>query len=440
MYAESEIMTQNVTVVGLQWGDEGKGKVVDALARRSEYVVRYCGGANAGHTVVVSGERYAMHLIPCGILHEGVRNVLGNGVAFDPKVALEEMDALVARGVKVDEDNLYISSAAQVVMPYHRQEDRLNEQLLAGRKLGTTARGIGPCYADRAERFSAIRVGELTSPVALREKIARIVAMKNKAFAGLYGAEPMDAEAIAEEYIGYGERLKPMIYNTGAMLRRAIADGRRVLFEGGQGSMLDVDHGTHPFVTSSSVTACGVPSGAGVPPRAVGWVVGLIKAYTTRVGTGPLPTEQDNQTGEYLRERGREYGTTTGRPRRCGWFDAFAVRYAAELSGVDELSLSLLDVLSGLEEMRICTGYRRAGREVEEFDPIGLEDVECVYEELPGWKAEIGDCRRFDDLPAEAQAYVAKLEKLTGRPVGIISVGPERDQTIMHHTRIEALG
>jgi len=409
-----ETTSQNVTVVGLQWGDEGKGKVVDALARRSDYVVRYCGGANAGHTVVVGDEHYAMHLIPCGILHEGVRNVIATGVAFDPKVALEEIDALVGRGVRVDESNLYISSAAQVVMPYHRQEDRLNEQLLAGRKIGTTARGIGPCYADRAERFSAIRVGELTSPASLREKIARIVAMKNKAFAGLYEAEPMDAEAIAAEYIGYGER-------------------------GGQGSMLDVDHGTYPFVTSSSVTACGVPSGAGVPPRAVGRVVGIVKAYTTRVGAGPFPTEQDNEIGRYLRQRGKEYGTTTGRPRRCGWFDAFAVRYACELSGIDELSVSLLDVLAGLEEIKICTGYRRAGREVQQFDPMELEDVECVYEVLAGWKAEIGDCRRFEDLPAEARLYVERIEKLTGCPVGLISVGPERDQTIKHHTQIEAL-
>ena len=431
--------SRNVTVVGMQWGDEGKGKVVDALASRCRYVVRYCGGANAGHTVNVAGERFALHLIPCGILHEGVRNLIGNGVAFDPSVALEEIDGLRERGVRVDADNLGISPSAQVVMPYHKLQDRLSEKKLAGAKIGTTARGIGPCYADKAQRSTAVRVGELLDPDALAAKVRGIVDLKNRTFAALYEAEAMDAEAIAAEYVEYGRKLSSMICNTGAILRAASRAGQRVLFEGGQGSMLDVDHGTYPFVTSSSVTACGVPTGAGVPPEAVGTVVGLIKAYTTRVGAGPFPTEQDNATGEYLREKGHEYGTTTGRPRRCGWFDAFAVRYAAELSGVHEFALSLLDVLSGLDEVRVCTGYRVDGATPDQFDPAAMGRAECTYESLEAWSEDLSECRKFSDLPAAAQAYVARLEELLDRPVGVIGVGPERTQTIAHHTRIEGL-
>jgi len=433
--------SNNVTVIGLQWGDEGKGKVVDALARVCKYVVRYCGGANAGHTVVVKEERFALHLIPCGILHTEVVNVIGNGVAFDPGEALEELDGLAERGVKLQPHQLRISSAAQVVMPYHKIEDRLSEQRLAtsGKKIGTTARGIGPCYADKAQRSMAIRVGELNDPDALRRKIHMIVKLKNRMLAALYDVDGLDAAAIAEEYVEYGRRLAPMICNTGALLREAVASGERILFEGGQGSMLDIDHGTYPFVTSSSVSACGVPSGAGVPPSAVGRVVGVVKSYTTRVGAGPFPTEQDNEIGEYLREHGREYGTTTGRPRRCGWFDAFAVRYAAELSGVSELALSLLDVPTGLKEVKICTGYRLGGYELQHFDPTVMDGVECTYETLSGWSEDISGCRRYEDLPAEARAYVDRIEQLVGRPVGVISVGQDRDQTVVHNTSIPEL-
>ena len=431
--------TKNVTVVGLQWGDEGKGKIVDALAKRCRYVVRYCGGANAGHTVNTGGQKFAMHLVPCGVLNPGVINIIGNGVVFDPVVGLEEIDGLVARGVAVGADNLRISSAAHVVMPWHKIQDSLSEQALGGGKIGTTARGIGPCYADKAYRSTAIRVGELTDPDGLRDKIARIAEMKNRIFAALYNAPPMDASAIAKQYAECGHRLAPMICNTGAMLRQAISDGRRVLFEGGQGSMLDIDHGTYPFVTSSSVSSCGVPSGAGVPPSAIGQVVGVIKAYTSRVGAGPFPTEQDNAIGGYLRERGHEYGTTTGRPRRCGWLDAFALQYTVELTGANELALSLLDVLTGLEEIKVCTGYRRNGRAVETFDPSAMDGVECVYETLPAWREEIGACRRFGDLPPAARSYVNRIEQLTGRPVGLISVGADRDATITHQTSIEGL-
>jgi len=430
----------NVTVVGLQWGDEGKGKVVDALSAVCRYVVRFCGGANAGHTVRVAGEKYALHLIPCGILRKGVVNVIGNGVVFDPSVAWQEVEALRQRGVKVGPENLLVSSAAQLVMPWHKIEDRGSEDSLGDSKIGTTARGIGPCYADKARRSTAIRVGELLDADALAERIRRIADIKNRTFAALYGSEPMDAEAVVSEYRGYAEKLSPMVANTGARLRRAIAAHEPILFEGGQGSLLDVDHGTYPFVTSSSVTACGVPAGAGVPPSAIGRVIGLTKAYTTRVGAGPMPTEQENETGNRIRERGHEYGTTTGRPRRCGWFDAFAVKYAADLSGVDELALALLDVLSGFDELKICTGYRRAGKRVADYDPTALDGVECVYETLPGWKGEISDARRFEDLPIEAREYVQAVEGLVGRPVGFIGVGADREATITHNTQLKGFG
>ena len=431
--------SENVTVVGLQWGDEGKGKVVDAVASGSRYVVRYCGGANAGHTVVVGGNKFAVHLIPCGFLHPGVVNVVAGGVAFDPGTAIEEITALRGRGVDLSGQNLRISTAANMVMPWHKLQDTLSEQALGGRKIGTTARGIGPCYADKASRSTAIRVDELLQPETLRQSIRRVGELKNRTFAALYGADPLDLEAVADAYVEYGRRLAPMLCNTGALLRRAVARGERILFEGGQGSMLDLDHGTFPFVTSSSVTACGVPSGAGVPPSAVGTVVGLLKAYTTRVGAGPFPTELDDDIGRCMRDRGHEYGTTTGRPRRCGWLDLCVARYTVSLSGAAEVALSKLDVLTALDEMKICTGYRVGGRAVEEFDPTLLARAECVYEVLPGWKDDISGCRSFEDLPAAAQAYVRRVEQVLGCRVGLISVGPERGMTIRHHTAVMGL-
>ena len=426
----------NVTVIGLQWGDEGKGKVVDALARTCRYVARYCGGANAGHTVNVAGETFALHLIPCGIMRQGVVNVVGNGVAFDPEECLGEINGLRERGVAVGPENLRISAAAHVVMPWHKEQDRHSEQALGAGRIGTTARGIGPCYADKANRSTAVRVGDLVHRDSLREKVRLIAELKNRVFAALYGAEPIDADAVADQYAAFGEALGPMICNAGALLRGAAGRGESILFEGGQGSMLDIDHGTYPFVTSSSVGACGVPAGAGVPPKAVGSVVGLLKAYTTRVGAGPFPTEQDNEVGDALRERGREYGTTTGRPRRCGWLDLFAARYAADLSGVDEIALALLDVLSGQPKLNLCTGYAVEGRAVEDFDPALLGTAEPIYETLDGWTEDITAARRFADLPAPARAYVERVEQVMGRPVGVISVGPGREATIMHHTNI----
>jgi len=431
--------SRNVTVVGLQWGDEGKGKIVDALSDVCDYVARYCGGANAGHSVVIGDRKFALHLIPCGVFRPHVVNVIGNGVAFDPLVAVKELTGLADRGVVVDHNRLAISAAANVVMPYHKLQDSLSEASLGDGKIGTTARGIGPCYGDKVNRSTAIRVADLIDPDLLAPKLRATAAIKNKMFAALYDAPPMDIDAMVNEYVALGRQIRPYVANTGAMLRKAIAAGKRVLFEGGQGSLLDVDHGTFPFVTSSSVTSCGVPTGSGVSPGDVGQVVGLIKAYTTRVGSGPFPTEQDNAIGNRIRERGREYGTTTGRPRRCGWFDAVAVRYTADLSGVAELSLSLLDVLSGLDEVKLAVRYRRGRQVVEDFDAAAMDGIEPEYETMPGWSEDITGCLRFEDLPAAARSYVNRVEQLVGRPVGFVSVGPERTQTIRHHTKIEGV-
>ncbi|MFP4105756.1 MAG: adenylosuccinate synthase [Phycisphaerae bacterium] len=432
--------SNNITIIGLQWGDEGKGKLVDALSPSCKYVVRFCGGANAGHTVIVGDQKFALHLIPSGILRDDIVNVVGNGVVFDPTTAMEEINGLVSRDVKIGPEKLLISHCAHVVMPWHKLEDRLSEESLGGKKIGTTARGIGPCYADKARRSTAIRVGDLIDPEVLRHKIDRIVGIKNKTFAALYNAEPMNADEIYSEYMALGKTLKPHVCNTGSVLRKATQRGDGLLFEGGQGSMLDIDHGTFPFVTSSPVTACGVPQGSGIPPRSIGRILGIVKAYTTRVGAGPFPSEQDNEIGQRIRDRGNEYGTTTGRPRRCGWLDAFAVKYAIELSGVDEIALTLFDVLSGFDTVKICTGYRKDGEELEYFEPDAMSDVECIYEEVPGWGEEITDCKSYDDLPESARKYVDRLEEYFGIPIGYISVGPERTQTIPHHTKISGLG
>jgi adenylosuccinate synthase len=433
--------SRNVTVIGLQWGDESKGKVVDALAGVSRYVARFCGGANAGHTVTVGGQRYALHLIPSGILNEKVINIIGNGVAFDPAVALKEIADLRARGVKITADNLKVSSSANVVMPWHKLQDSLSEKALGDSKIGTTVRGIGPCYADKAHRSTAVRVADLLDAEVLREKVIRIAELKSRTFTALYDAPTIQPEPIIEQFTAYGQELSEMAVNTGAILRAAIAKGEPILFEGGQGSLLDVDHGTFPFVTSSIVTSAGVASGAGVSPKSIGTVVGVVKCYTSRVGSGPFPTEQNNAIGDAIRQRGHEFGTTTGRPRRCGWFDAMAVRYAADLSGVDELALALLmDGEPAIKQFRICTGYRLDGQDVQDFDPaLPLDKVECVYDDMPAWTEPIGGARTFEELPKAARDYVTRIEQLTGRPVGLISVGLGREQTIVHHTGLEAI-
>ena len=422
----------NTCVIGLQWGDEGKGKIVDALAAKHDLVVRYCGGANAGHSVTVGEEGFALHLIPSGILFEQVLCVVGNGVALDLEKILEEMDGLRERGVKVAE-NLKISDRAHLVMPYHKLEDELSEQASVGKaKLGTTKRGIGPCYSDRASRRMGIRLSEVYHKDSFREKLAGIVDQKNKVFLALYGQDGLNAEEIAADTEKMAERVRSQVVDSSALLNDAVERGQSILFEGAQGCLLDLDHGTYPFVTSSNCSTMGVSAGTGVPFRAVDEVIGILKAYCTRVGEGPFPSELHDKTAEYIRERGHEYGTTTGRPRRCGWFDAVAGRYACRINGVDGLAVMLLDVLSGLEEVKIVTGYRYQGRELNSFasDSDVLAEVELVYESLPGWQEEIDGCRKFSDLPANARNYVARIEELLHTPVKIVSVGKDRNATI----------
>jgi adenylosuccinate synthase len=423
-------------VIGLQWGDEAKGKLVDILTGEHDIVVRYAGGANAGHTVVSGGQTWKLSLIPSGILRSGVQCVVTGGVVLDPASAIREIEMLESRGVSVA-GKLQISDRAHVVFPWHIAEDKLlDASLSGGGAIGTTGRGIGPCYRDKVGRALAIRLGDLYRD-DLRARIEHVTAFKNRLLAsgapGDTAGAALDAAAIHEQYRAYAERLRPFVTDTTAFLLDAVEAGSRVLFEGAQGALLDIDHGTFPYVTSSNSSGVGVASGSGVPGRWVDRVIGVVKAYSTRVGGGPLPTEQDNAVGLHLRERGREYGTVTGRPRRCGWFDAVAARYTARLSGVDELAVMLLDVLGGLEEIRVCSAYEIDGRRVTQF-PSQIADLERavpVYETFPGWAGELADVRREADLPAEARGYVDAIADLIGRPVSVVSVGPDREQTIL---------
>ncbi len=418
-------------VIGLQWGDEAKGKLVDILTGEHDIVVRYAGGANAGHTVVSGGQTWKLSLIPSGILRDGVTCVVTGGVVLDPASAIKEIEGLESRGVRVD-GKLLVSDRAHLVFPWHIEEDRiLNTALSGGEAIGTTGRGIGPCYRDKVGRSLAIRLGDLyrdSFPAKLRE----IVAVKNRVLAGWRDGAPLDAASIEADYARFADRLRPLVADTTAFLLDAAESGKRLLFEGAQGALLDVDHGTYPYVTSSNSSGVGVAAGSGVPGRWVDRVIGVIKAYSTRVGGGPLPTEQDNAVGQYLRDRGNEYGTVTRRPRRCGWFDAVAARYTARLSGADELAVMLLDVLGGLDELKICTAYEIDGRRVTQF-PSHVDDLRKavpVYETLPGWKDEIAGIRDHAALPREARAYLDRLGELLGRPVSIASVGPDREQTM----------
>jgi adenylosuccinate synthase len=418
-------------VIGLQWGDEAKGKLVDILTGDHDVVVRYAGGANAGHTVVSGGQTWKLSLIPSGILRDGVACVVTGGVVLDPASAIREIEGLESRGVRVD-GKLLVSDRAHVVFPWHVEEDRiLNAALAGGEPIGTTGRGIGPCYRDKVGRSLAIRLGDLyrdSFPAKLRD----IVAAKNRVLAAWGAAAALDAAAIQADYERFAARLEPLVADTTAYLLDAAEQGKRLLFEGAQGALLDVDHGTYPFVTSSNSSGVGVAAGSGVPGRWVDRVIGVVKAYSTRVGGGPLPTEQDNATGQYLRDRGNEYGTVTRRPRRCGWFDAVAVRYTARLSGVDEIAVMLLDVLGGVDEIKVCTAYEIDGRRVTQF-PSHVDDLRRavpVYETLPGWPGEIGDVRDHAALPREARAYLARIGELVARPVTIASVGPDREQTM----------
>jgi adenylosuccinate synthase len=421
-------------VIGLQWGDEAKGKLVDLLTQQHEIVVRYQGGSNAGHTVVVGGEKYKLSLIPSGILASGVQCVVTGGVVLNPKSILEEIDGLVSRGIQVG-SNLMISDRAHVIFPWHIAEDRvLDKSCSSGENIGTTMRGIGPCYSDKVRRSYAVRVGDLYRD-NFRQRIDHIAAAKNKELAGFAsetGMGPFDAGAIFTEYTAYAQRLKPFVADTTNYLLGAVESGKRVLFEGAQGALLDIDHGTFPFVTSSNSSGVGVPSGSGVPGRWITKLLGVVKAYSTRVGGGPFPTEQNNEIGHHLRERGNEYGTVTRRPRRCGWFDAVAVKYTARLSGVDALAVMLLDVLSKLPELKICTAYEINDRKVTQF-PSHVDDLRSavpVFETLPGWEEEITEVRQLEDLPKNARSYLKRLSELVGRPVEVVSVGPDREQTI----------
>ena len=421
----------SLSVFGAQGGDEGKGKLIDLLSRDADVIVRYQGGANAGHTVVVGREKFILHLIPSGILHRGTLNVIGHGVAVDPLKFLEEVDGLRARSVPVGGANLRLSANAHVIFEHHRRIDQLSERWRGEGRIGTTGRGIGPCYADKAAR-TGLRVCDLLEPEHCRTRLKAALAEKNALITKVHGAEALALDGELDRYTALAERLRPFVCDTGALVRNAYKEGKRILFEGAQGAMLDIDAGTYPFVTSSNTGAGGIASGAGFPPGKIERVIGIAKAYCTRVGEGPFPTEQSNATGERIREQGNEYGSTTGRPRRCGWFDAVAVRYALELSGADGWIVTNLDVLSGFEALSIGTAYQIGGSRRSEWpaDLASFDGLEPVFETHPGWSEDITAVRKYEDLPARAKSYVETLERLVGIPIVMLSVGPEREQVI----------
>ena len=421
----------NSCVIGLQWGDEGKGKIVDILAENSDIVVRYSGGANAGHTVIVGEARFALHLLPSGSIRPQTTCVIANAVVIDPEVLIKGIETLAQNDISLN-GRLFISENAHIVLDYHKKEDQLREESLGKNKIGTTIRGIGPCYADKVGRSYAVRMGDLRDLESLKTKLQSIVEYKNKVFSALYDAEPISADEIFEKCKTYAEKLVHFLTDTTEFLHKSISDGKSVLFEGAQGSLLDIDHGTFPYVTSSNSSSLGMSAGSGVPAKMVDKFIGAAKAYTTRVGGGPFPTEQDNEIGQYIRDKGNEYGTTTGRPRRCGWFDAVAVSYAVTIGAIDSLALLHLDTLSGLKELKICRAYKISGEE-KTFFPANiakLAQAGPVYETVPGWDEEITDVSDFSDLPLNAQDYVCRIEELTKRPITIIGVGPKRTQTI----------
>jgi adenylosuccinate synthase len=419
-----------VVIVGAQWGDEGKGKATDLLGDRIDYVVRYNGGNNAGHTVVIGSEKYALHLLPTGILTPTLVPVIGNGVVVDLSVLFDELDLLSARGVDVSK--LLISANAHVITPYHTAIDKVVERFLGAARLGTTGRGIGPTYADKMSRVG-VRVQDLFDEKILRQKVESALKTKNQLLTKVYNRKAIGVDAVVDELLSYADRLRPLVADTALLLHRALLDGRTVLLEGGQATMLDVDHGTYPFVTSSNPTTGGACTGSGVAPRHITRSIGILKAYTTRVGSGPFPTELLDASGDRLRDVGGEFGTTTGRPRRCGWFDAVIARYSARINGLTDVFLTKLDVLSGIETIPVCVGYR-VGDTVHDEMPVSQSDFHHavpVYEELPGWSEDISACTDFDDLPKNAQGYVRALEEMSGAPISAIGVGPGRDQTLV---------
>ncbi|MFE5310109.1 adenylosuccinate synthase [Isoptericola sp. NPDC056573] len=426
-----------VVLVGAQWGDEGKGKATDLLGSRVDYVVKFNGGNNAGHTVVIGDEKYALHLLPSGILSPGVVPVIGNGVVVDIDVLFEELDDLIARGVDVS--RLLVSSQAHVIAGYHRTLDKVTERFLGKRRIGTTGRGIGPAYADKINRVG-IRIADLFDPKILREKVEGSLDQKNHLLVKVYNRRAVDIDETVDELLAHAERLRPMVANTPLVLNEALDQGKNVLFEAGQATMLDIDHGTYPFVTSSSATAGGAVTGSGIGPTRVDSVIGVIKAYTTRVGEGPFPTELFDDMGEYLLKTGGEYGVTTGRARRCGWYDSVIARYASRINGLTDLVVTKLDVLTGLEKVPVCVAYDVDGTRYDEMpdDQSAFHHAKPIYEEMPGWWEDISGARTIEDLPANAQAYLARLEELSGCRISAVGVGPRRDEIIPVHDLIHA--
>ncbi len=422
----------NVVVVGAQWGDEGKGKVVDIYTEHADDIVRYQGGNNAGHTLVVGNEKIVLHLIPSGILHEGKRCIIGNGVVLDPEVFIREITKLKESGRIKDDSCLLLSESLHIIMPYHKQIDIAREAKSGDKKIGTTGRGIGPCYEDKIGR-RGIRLMDLLNAEVFARKLKEFLVEKNFLLENLLGEPPCSFEEILAEYRGYAAILAKYVADTALVLDKDLKAGKKVLFEGAQGTLLDVDHGTYPYVTSSSTCAGGACTGSGVSPRDIHEIIGISKAYVTRVGSGPFPTELLEETGEQLRQTGGEFGATTGRPRRCGWFDSMVVRYAVRVNGLTGIALTKLDVLSDFDVIKVCTGYTYKGKALETL-PAALEVFEnCqpVYEELPGWRTDITGAKSFEELPKNARAYVQRLQELAGCQIVMVSVGPRRDQTIV---------
>lgn len=422
------MIMSTVVVVGTQWGDEGKGKITDYLADGADVVARYQGGNNAGHTILIDNKKYKLTMIPSGIFNQNKTCVIGNGMVINPQALIDEINYIHDNGFS--SDNLKISDRAHVIMPYHLVLDGLEEDRKGDNKIGTTRKGIGPCYMDKAAR-NGIRIADLLDAEEFTEKTRRLVVEKNQVIQQVYGGEPLDAESIIAEYLGYAETLRPYVTDTSVVLNDAIDANKKVLFEGAQGVMLDIDQGTYPFVTSSNPSAGGVCIGSGVGPSKIQQVIGVAKAYTTRVGDGPFPTEQINEIGDLIRDKGHEYGTVTGRPRRVGWFDSVVVRHARRVSGITGLSLNSLDVLSGLETVKICTAYKYRGEVIEHY-PASLKmlaECEAVYEEMPGWSEDITGAKKLEDLPVNTLNYLNRVSELTGIPIAIFSVGRNREQT-----------
>ncbi len=422
----------STVIVGTQWGDEGKGKITDYYAKDADYIVRFQGGNNAGHTIIIGDEKYQLHLVPSGILRDDKKAVIGNGLVVDPKVLIEEIKTIEARGVNTD--NLVLSDRANLIMPYHRELDGIEEKFKGSYSAGTTRKGIGPCYSDKIARFG-IRVCDLYNPDVLKDKLSKIVPIKNRIFKA-YGEDiEFDEDDILQEYVSYGKKLSKYVDDVSVVLDEAFKDGKTVLFEGAQGTHLDIDHGVYPYTTSSNTIASAACNGTGVGPRRIDEIIGIVKAYTTRVGTGPFPAELEDETGDYIREKGGEYGTTTGRPRRCGWLDMVMVRFSVRTNSLTSLAITKLDVLSGMEEIKVCTHYEYQGETVKHFpaDIEKLRDFKPVYTTFKGWKEDLSDyiSGGYDELPKEIKDYIEYIEKDTGVPIKIISLGPKRSETII---------